>query len=72
MIDEFTKESPHIDVASSIRSKRLIRVLEQLIKERGCPLVLRSDHGPEFASIALLQWIADKGLRNIMIEPGKP
>jgi len=72
MIDEFTKESLHIDVAGSIRSKRLIQVLEQLIKERGCPMVLRSDHGPEFVSIALLQWAADKGLRNLLIEPGKP
>jgi putative transposase len=44
MIDEFTKESLHIDVAGSIRSKRLIQVLEQLIKERGIPVVLRSDH----------------------------
>ena len=58
MIDEFTKESLYIDVAGSIRSKRLIQVLEKLIKERGCPMVLRSDHGPEFVSIALLQWAA--------------
>ena len=28
MIDEFTKESLHIDVAGSIRSKRLIQILE--------------------------------------------
>jgi putative transposase len=54
MIDEFTKESLYIDVAGSIRSKRLIQVLEKLIKERGCPMVLRIDHGPEFVSIALL------------------
>lgn len=72
MIDEFTKESLHIDVAGSIRSKRLIQVLEQLIEERGCPMILRSDRGPEFVSVALLQWAADKGLRNLLIEPGKP
>ena len=72
MIDEFTKESLHIDVAGSIRSKRLIQILEQLIEDRGCPLMLRSDHGPEFVSIALLKWAAEKGLRNLLIEPGKP
>ena len=73
MIDEFTKESLHIDLVDSIRSKRLIQVLEQLIKERGCPIVLRSDHGPpESVSIALLQWAADRGLRTLLIEPGKP
>lgn len=72
MIDEFTKESLHIDVAGSIRSKRLIQILEQLIEDRRCPLMLRSDHGPEFVSIALLKWAAEKGLRNLLIEPGKP
>jgi putative transposase len=36
MIDEFTKESLCIDVAGSIRSRRLIQVLKQLIEERGC------------------------------------
>jgi hypothetical protein len=45
MVDEFTKESLCIDVAGSIRSKRLIQVLEQLIEERGCPIVLISALG---------------------------
>ena len=47
-------------------------MLEKLIDKRGCPLVLRSDNGPEFVSLALLQWATDKGLRNLLIEPGKP
>ena len=59
MVDEFTKESLCIDVAGSIRSKRLIQVLEQLIKERGCPIVLRSDDAPVFVSVALLKWTAE-------------
>lgn len=40
-----------------------IQALEQLIKERGCPIVLRSDRGPEFISIASLQWAADREQR---------
>ena len=71
MIDEFTKASLHIDVAGSIRSNRLTQILEKLIEERGCPLMLRSDHGPEFVSIALVKLAAEKGLRNLLIEPGK-
>jgi putative transposase len=59
-------------VAGSIRSKRLIHILEKLINERGCPMVLRGDHGTEFVSIALLQWAADKGLRNLLVERVKP
>ena len=72
VVDEFSKESLFIDVAGSIRSQQLIEVLEKLIDKRGCPLVLRSDNGPEIVSLALLQWATDKGLRNLLIEPGKP
>ena len=39
----------------TIRSQKLIQVLEKLLDERGYPLVLRSDNGPEFVSLALLQ-----------------
>jgi hypothetical protein len=35
-------------------------------------MVLRSDHGPESVSVALLQWAANRGLRNLLIEPGMP
>jgi putative transposase len=60
VVDEFSKESLFIDVAGSIRSQQLIEVLEKLIDKRGFPLVLRSDNGPEFVSLALLQWATDK------------
>jgi putative transposase len=54
MVDEFTEESLCIDVAGSIRSKRPTQVLEQLIRKRGRPMVLRSDPWTKFISIALL------------------
>jgi putative transposase len=72
LIDEYTKESLHIDVAGSIRSRRVVEVLEEVIQKRGHPKVLRSDNGPEFVSTALLKWAADRGLQNMLIEPGKP
>lgn len=34
--------------------------------------MLRSDHGPEFASHALLRWAAERGVRLNFIAPGKP
>ena len=37
VIDEFTRECLAIDVAGSIRSKRVIEVLTRLISERGAP-----------------------------------
>jgi putative transposase len=67
-----TRESLAIDVAGSIRSCRVIEVLSRLISERGAPLSLRSDNGPEFVSKALLKWAARESLELALIEPGKP
>lgn len=72
VVDEGTSEGLAIDVAGSIRSRRVIEVLARLVSERGPPKVLRSDNGPEFVSRALLKWIADAGIESELIEPGKP
>jgi putative transposase len=72
VVDEGVHESLAIDVAGSIRSRRVIEVLARLVSERGCPKVLRSDNGPEFVSRALLSWIASEGIGSHLIEPGKP
>ena len=72
MVDEYTRECLAIDVAGSIRSGRVIEVLSRLISERGAPLSLRSDNGPEFVSKALLKWAARESLDLALIEPGKP
>jgi putative transposase len=72
VVDEGTGEGLAIDVAGSIRTKRVIEVLARIVSERGAPKVLRSDNGPEFVSRALLKWIADEGIESALIEPGKP
>ena len=72
VLDEYTRESLAIDVAGSIRSKRVIEVLAQLISIHGAPKYLRSDNGPEFVSRAILQWATDSGLEMALIDPGKP
>jgi len=48
-----------IDVAGSIRSRRVIDVLARLISLHGTPAHLRSDSGPEFVSHATLKWLTD-------------
>ena len=72
VIDEFTRECLAIDVAGSIRSARVIDVLTRLISERGAPLFLRSDNGPEFVSTAILKWLAEAKIDTALIDPGKP
>lgn len=70
--DEWTKEGLAIEVDGRIRSTHVIAVLSRLVSERGAPLYLRSDNGPEFVSRALLKWITDQGIATALIDPGKP
>jgi putative transposase len=48
------------------------RCCRDLVSERGAPLYLRSDNGPEFVARALLKWMADQGIETALIDPGKP
>jgi putative transposase len=70
--DEWTKEGLAIEVDGRIRSGRVIEVLSRLVSERGAPLYLRSDNGPEFVSRAVLAWITGQGIGTALIDPGKP
>jgi putative transposase len=70
--DEWTREGLAIEVDGRIRSGRVIEVLARLVSERGAPLYLRSDNGPEFVSRALLSWIVAQGIDTALIDPGKP
>lgn len=72
IVDEFTHECLAIEVAGSIRSRRVIEVLERLVSIHGTPLYLRSDSGPEFVSRAILKWLTDTGIKTALIDPGKP
>jgi len=70
--DEFTKEGLAIEVEGRIRAGKVIEVLSRLVSERGAPLYLRSDNGPEFVSRAMLKWITGQKIGTALIEPGKP
>jgi len=72
IVDEFTRECLAIDVAGSIRSRRVIEVLARLISQRGAPAFLRSDNGPEFVSKAILEWTVQENIEVALIDPGKP
>jgi putative transposase len=74
IIDDFNRESLAIEVDTSLPSSRLIRVLEKLIAQRGCPANIRCDNGPEFISHILQAWCNDPSRRISLqfIQPGKP
>lgn len=70
--DEFTREGLAIKVDKSIKARDIICVLADLFSERGAPMYLRSDNGPEFIEKALKKWLTQNGTDTIHIEPGKP
>jgi putative transposase len=53
-------------------AKRVTRLLDRLVSERGKPQRLRSDNGPEFISDELQGWCKTNEVDLHWIEPGKP
>lgn len=72
IIDDFNRESLAIEVDTSLPSLRVIRVLDQLITQRGKPANIRCDNGPEFISHKLEQWCTNREITLQFIQPGKP
>ncbi len=72
VLDEFTRESPAIEVGRSIKAKDVISVLEYLFMVRGVPGFIRSDNGPEFIADAIKKWLKERGVETLYIEPGSP
>ena len=72
LIDDYNREGLTIEIDTSLRASRLIRVFERLQAERGLPDILRVDNGPEFLAGEFVQWMTDHGVFIQYIQPGKP
>jgi putative transposase len=72
LVDSFTRECPAIEVGASLSSRRVTRVLEDAIAERGTPRSLRTDNGPEFTSRHFVGWCEEHGITLVHIQPGRP
>ncbi len=72
VVDEWSRECLAIDVAGSIRSHRVVDVLDELMRVRGAPAFVRCDNGPEFVAFAIQNWLGRAGVRTAYIPPGKP
>jgi putative transposase len=72
VVDEYTRESLAIRMATSIKSRSVIQVLSRLVAERGAPLCLRSDNGSEFVATRVKEWLTQRGVETLYIEPGSP
>jgi putative transposase len=72
VVDCFTRESPAIEVDTSLPGVRVVRVLETVAGHRGLPEAILMDNGPELTSRVLDQWAWEHGVQLRFIDPRKP
>ena len=72
VVDACTRECLALEVDTSFASRRVTRVLEAIVAERGTPLSIRCDNGPELTSRHFLAWCIEKKIELVHIQPGRP
>jgi putative transposase len=72
VVDAYTRECLALEVDTSFASRRVTRVLEQIVSERGVPQAIRCDNGPELTSRHFLAWCVERKIELLHIQPGKP
>jgi putative transposase len=72
VVDSFTRECLAIEVDSCLSGRRVTRVFEWIIQQRGVPERLRCDNGPEFTSRHFLGWCEERRVQLLHIQPGRP
>lgn len=71
IIDDVTKECLAAIPDTSISGRRVARELAEVIRRRGKPDLVVSDHGTEFTSNAMLAWTQAAGVTWHFIAPGQ-
>jgi putative transposase len=72
VMDDCSREALAIEVDTSLSARRIVRTLEKVIRQRGKPVSIRTDNGPEFTSAVFEQWCQERHIKIQYIQPGKP
>ena len=72
VVDTYTRECLALHVDTSFPSRRVTRVLEELVAGRGLPERIRCDNGPELTSRHFLAWCVEHKITLEHIQPGRP
>ena len=72
VVDAFTRECLALEVDTGFASRRVTRVLDEVIGQRGLPQAIRCDNGPELTSLHFLAWGLEWKIELRHIQPGRP
>ena len=72
VVDAFTRECLALEVDTGFASRRVTRVLDEIIAVRGLPHAIRCDNGPELTSRHFLAWALEWKIELRHIQPSKP
>ena len=72
VIDEYTRECLATRVARQLTVEDVQECLTTLFCQRGIPMHLRSDNGPEFTARKIRKWLNELGTSTLFIEPASP
>ena len=72
IVDHYSRVSPAIAVARSLKGRDVVSILDGLKLQRGLPQVMCVDNGSEFTGKVFDQWAFENGVKLCFIRPGKP
>jgi putative transposase len=71
VVDDYNREALAIEIDLNIPAQQVVRVLDRIVANRGYPLKMRMDNGPELVSLTLAQWAEEHGVMLEFIRRGK-